>query len=340
MNKPDTFLGSEITYQKKLFHQIKNVLPSHLSLAEEIADILGISTDSAYRRLRSETPVSLEEAAALCKHFKISLEEIIPQPEEAVTFRRFSIHEKALTFADYLIYSRDYFEKWRSQKNSKCLYAAKDIPVFYYFMFPAIGKFKLFFWLKTIKGVPDFKNLPFSFDNIPDQYMKLSYAISDSYFQTPGVEIWNEETTNSTIRQIYYYYESGLFADNTIPLALIDQLEELIRHVQKQAETGQKFFGGASPVPTSAKFELYYNEVLLLDNTILHQTDSLHSVLISYNAIDYLTTTNHAFCNEVLRWLQIQMEKSVLISKTSEKERSRFFNKIYENIKQLRKKII
>ncbi|MDO1445097.1 hypothetical protein Q0590_02485 [Rhodocytophaga aerolata] len=339
MNKLTTAPPSELSLQKKLFQQIKNGLGSHLSLVEEVADLLGISTDSAYRRLRSETPVSLEEAAILCKHFHIALDEIIPQPQEAVIFRRFSIHEQALTFADYLRYSREYFEKMRLIKHCMCYYAAKDIPVFYHFMFPPLGKFKLFFWLKTVKGVPEFKNLPFSFESIPDEYMKLSNAISDSYFQTPGVEIWNEETTNSTLRQIYYYHEAGLFADPAIPLALVDQLEQLVKHVHLQAETGQKLLHTATPAAVPVKFELYHNEVLLLDNTILHQADSFSSVLVSYNAIDYLTTTNHAFCHEVYRWLQIQMEKSVLISKISEKERNRFFNKMYENIKQHRKKM-
>lgn len=338
MNKTTTPPVSELTLQQKLFHQIKYTLSSHLSMVEEVAEVLGISTDSVYRRLRSETPVSLEEAALLCRHFKINLDEVIPQPQETVLFRRFSIHEKALSFADYLAHSRDYFEKLRLMKNCQCFYAAKDIPVFYHFMFPPLGKFKLFFWLKTVKGAPEFKNLPFSFESIPDQYMKLSNVISASYFQTPGVEIWNEETTNSTLRQIYYYYEAGLFADNTIPLVLINQLEQLVQHVHRQAETGQKFLYDASPAPVPVKFELYHNEVLLLDNTILHQADSFSSVLVSYNAIDYLTTTNPAFCHEVLRWLQIQMEKSVLISKISEKERNRFFNKIYDNIKQTRKK--
>jgi hypothetical protein len=313
-------------------------MPPHLSLVEEIAETLHISTDSAYRRLRCETPVTLEEAAVLCNRFKIAINEIVAPPEEIVTFNRFSVNEESLRFAEYLKFSLQYFEKLKDQKNSQCIYAAKDIPVFYYFMYPQLACFKLYFWLKTIKGVPEFKLTSFSYDIIPEQYMKLSYAVARNYFETSGIEIWNEETTNSTLRQINYYHEAGLFADNSVPLLLLDQVEQLIRHVHLQAETGTKVFD-TSALPGKVSYELYYNEVLLLDNTILTKSDNMCSVLVSYNAIDYLTTTNTVFFKEVYRWLEIQMEKSALISKSSEKERNRFFNRIYENIKKQKKKI-
>jgi hypothetical protein len=329
--------SEDASLQKNLFDRIRQKVSVHLSFVEEIAEVLTISTDSAYRRLRCETPVTLEETVALCRHFKIALEEIIPQPQEAVTFNRFSIHEESLQFADYLTHSLQYFETFRGLKNNRIIYAAKDIPVFYHFMFPQLASFKLYFWLKTIKGSPEFKNTGFSFDIIPPPYITLCNAISRSYFRIPGIEIWNEETSNSTLRQINYYYEAGLFPDKSVPLLLLEQVELLIRHVHTQAENGSKLF---EHTQTAVSYELYYNEVLLLDNTIFARSDQVSSVLISYNAIDYITTTNESFCKEVLNWLDIQMQKSALISKTSEKERNRFFNKIYDAIRQLKKKII
>ena len=47
----------EFQSQEFLFHRIKELLPPHASLVDTVAEILHISSDSAYRRIRGETPV-------------------------------------------------------------------------------------------------------------------------------------------------------------------------------------------------------------------------------------------------------------------------------------------
>ncbi|MBK7122353.1 MAG: hypothetical protein IPH68_05765 [Chitinophagaceae bacterium] len=37
------------------FQQVKSLLPPHISFADEVAQVLDISTDSAYRRYARET---------------------------------------------------------------------------------------------------------------------------------------------------------------------------------------------------------------------------------------------------------------------------------------------
>ena len=45
--------------QGNFFKQIKQNLPAHLSLADEVAELLNISQDSAYRRIRGEKSLAL-----------------------------------------------------------------------------------------------------------------------------------------------------------------------------------------------------------------------------------------------------------------------------------------
>jgi len=58
----------------KFIEHLKKVAPKNMSLVDEIAEILGLSNDSAYRRLRGETALSLDETMLLCKKFRISLD--------------------------------------------------------------------------------------------------------------------------------------------------------------------------------------------------------------------------------------------------------------------------
>jgi hypothetical protein len=153
--------------------------------------------------------------------------------------------------------------------------------------------------------------------------------------QTPSAEIWNDETPNSTLRQIEYYYDAGMLENAGVAQQLLDGLEALIGHIQQQAYRGFKLRNGVE----QSLYELYFNEILLLDNTIFVEADGVSHVLFSYNATDYLYTTDTAFGTEVRTWLHAQRSKSALISRVSEKERNRFFNKIYNRIQAARQKM-
>jgi hypothetical protein len=60
--------------QQSFFRHLKSILPGHLSLVDEVAELLNISNDSAYRRIRGEKPISLEEIQKLCIRYHISLD--------------------------------------------------------------------------------------------------------------------------------------------------------------------------------------------------------------------------------------------------------------------------
>jgi len=46
--------------QEFLFQRIKELLPPHAPLVDSVANILHVSSDSAYRRIRGETPLVLD----------------------------------------------------------------------------------------------------------------------------------------------------------------------------------------------------------------------------------------------------------------------------------------
>ena len=51
--------------QDFLFQRIKEMLPQHVSMVDVVSEVLHVSSDSAYRRIRGETPLVLEEAKQL-----------------------------------------------------------------------------------------------------------------------------------------------------------------------------------------------------------------------------------------------------------------------------------
>ena len=67
--------------QVTFFEKLKQSVPQNISLASEIADVLEISADGAYRRMRGESVLSMDELVKLCRHYKI-FPEAIANPDD------------------------------------------------------------------------------------------------------------------------------------------------------------------------------------------------------------------------------------------------------------------
>ena len=88
--------------QTSFLNMVKESLPKNLSLADELAEVLNVSKDSAYRRLRGETTLSLSEIQKLCSHFGVSIDTLLSANNDSITFQYRSIDGVEFTFEDWL----------------------------------------------------------------------------------------------------------------------------------------------------------------------------------------------------------------------------------------------
>ncbi len=310
--------------QSSFLDQVRNRLPDNISFADELAEILNISRDSAYRRLRGETVLSLDEVKKLHDKFGISLDVLLSNSSQMVTF-----HRRVVDHANYTL------EKWLTSvfKNldflsgfddHEMIFSAKDIPVFHYFRLPLLSSFKLFFWMKTLFNYPSYEHQGFSSSAVPNELIGLANRVWSKYSSLHTIEIWNEEVVFDTLKQIEFYYECRLFQSQNDAPALCDQLIQLLELVKEEAFTGKKSEGG--------KFGMFNNEILIADNTVFARMDTKRSVYVTQNALNLLLTFQEPFCEQTELYLQNLIKKSVQISVTGERERNRFFNSMKDRI--------
>jgi hypothetical protein len=325
--------------QQFFFQQIKDKLPPHLSLVDEIAEKLGLSYDSAYRRMRGEKSLSFEEVMQLASHFSISLDSLGGIASDTISFRYRTINDKTFTFTDYLQAIDNNLTQILKIPGAEMFYAAKDTPLFHHFNMKELSAFKIFAWEKTILGFEKMENRRFRLDECDYSQVDLGRQGLLKYMQVPSVEIWNDETINSTIRQIDFYHESGLFIKKEEAGLIVDQLLEWLLHMQKQAEVGYKFLYGTEPQGKEGNYQLYNNEVILCDNTVLVDSGTVKTAFITHNAMNYMVSSNVDFCDVTYKWLRNLMKRSTLISSVSEKQRNRFFRVITDRVQQLKTRV-
>jgi hypothetical protein len=323
--------------QKLFFASLKTNLPPHLSLADELGALLGLSPDSVYRRIRGEKPITLSELRLICEKYHLSLDQLLQLQSDTVVFKASDLDKTEFPFTDILKNLYDQVKYFNSFREKHMLYLCKDMPVWHFFHRPELAAFKTFFWAKTIHNDPAFANKKFSLKEYDfENYNKIGRAVIAEYNQIPGVEIWNLESINSTISQIGYYKDSGGFKYEEEAGIVIDSFIGVIDHLQLQAEKGQKFMSGDSELVYKAAVQLYVNEVVIGSNTILIELDGQKISFIPYNVFSFIFTKDNRFGESISRGINIIQSRSTLISKTGEKERNRFFNKLRDRINLLR----
>ena len=323
--------------QEFLFQRIKELLPPHASLVDSVASILHVSSDSAYRRIRGETPLVLDEAKVLCQHFKLSLDQILNVKGGATMFQNVRIDTKNYNYEKYLAGLIMQVEYAGSFIHKEIIYLTKDMPLFHNFYYKPLIAFRYFFWMKSIIQDPGFANKGFEFSMLSEEAEKLSQKLIMAYNKVPSTEIWNTECINSTISQIEFYKESGLFTSSNDIKTVYEALEETIIHLKNEVEYGAKFMPGENPESKKSNFQFFYNRIILGDNTIMVVTDRVKTAFINYDVLNYMSTQDENFCNPCYDDLHRMMKKSTLISQTSEKQRNIFFGILLNKIKERKK---
>ncbi len=323
--------------QTTFFKHIKSIVPPNISLVDDVAELLQISNDSAYRRIRGEKSLLFEEIQLLCRHYKISLDQIMTAQSTATVFYGRTVDAGNFDFRSYLGDMLANLKTFARAGKKMMFYEARDIPIFHHFLYDKLAAFKYFFWMKSVLYYPEFNKRSFEDTELSDELLKLGRDITRTYNSIPSAEIWVMESIHTTLRQIEYYKYSGLIRKKETIAALYEQLEQLIDHIREQADCGEKFLPGEKPVGNLDNYQLYFNEVYLGHNSIFVEADGVQTAFINHAVLNYMMTHDVAFCDYTRRSLENNMKKSILISSVGERERSRFFNTLTSSISESKK---
>lgn len=321
-----------IDIQQQLFLGIKRKLNSEDSVAEEVAKLLDISTDSAYRRMRGEKSLTFDEIHKLALHYNISLDQLMGIQRDGFLFQGNILNSKSYRYDTYLTNMMHTMAYFNSFQKKEFFYLCKDLPIFHYYQFRELAAFKYYFWMGTLMFFPEFKNKKITLDDFPDDLFEMGKKNLNFYNQMDIFEIWNVESLNSTLRQIEYYIDMDMFASDEDALRVYEAIENAFDHLEEQAQLGYKFSYDDKSKTPMGKYNCYFNEIVLLDNSMFIKLDETRMAAIPYTAINYMMTRDIAFCDNLNNYIQNLMRRSTKISEVSEKERARFFKRIHDRI--------
>lgn len=308
-------------FQEQLLEKLKSQLPSKTSLNEAVATALDISYDAAHRRTSLKSKFSLDESIVLAKYYNLSLDRLFENTENHIIAvqKTKPIHNE-IELETYFNNTYQSLQPLAHQQESRILYSAKDIPIFYTLDSDLLSRFKMYVWLKLLDV--DFYSKNFESFSPKVETLKSAKALGQLYKNINTIEIWDVTTVNSTLKQIHFYQQAGHLSNKTALQLCID-LKQLIVKISEKV------------IPANHKFLFFYNELLLMNNNVFVKTPQQKSLFVPFTIISYFQTSDKLTCTEAEAFLKKQLKSSKLLNTAGEKEKLSFFNKIYAKIDAL-----
>jgi hypothetical protein len=322
--------------QSLFLEKVKDQLPPNLSLADELAEVLNISRDSAYRRIRGDTVLSLDETKIICHRYGVSIDGLLSPAADMVSFKLTVLNAETFPFDKYLLSVYENLEMISRVESKEVIWYAKDLPIWHYFQYPRLSAFKLYFWDKTFVRGSRLRTEKYNQNLVSKELIALGLRVWEKYTVIPSTEILNYEALNATLRQIEFAYECGMFSSKEAALQLLEDCVVMLNHIKVEAEEGLKSTQGTAG---SGAFNLYLNEVLIGDNSVLFRIGDKRMVFITANQFNILSTTHEHFCKLMEDYVANMVNKSTLISHTAERERSKFFNRMDKKVQNVRERL-
>lgn len=322
--------------QKEFIKQLKAKTQGNTSFVEELASILDIGYDAAYRRINLKTNLSLEESVILAKHYNVSLNKLFEVGSNRTILTEISpeLHNEA-NLEQYFVASRNNVYPLTKLKNASIVYSAKDIPLFHTLKDSYLSRYKIYVWLKDVDV--NFTKNKTSFDDyikrIPQSLLDAAFDLGRIYKNINITEIWNSSTIIGTLQQVQYYFESGLLSQE-LALKICDDITDVIKLVENQA-----IHQSLSDSDNKASYNLYMNEIHTMSNTIMVKIPNRKVFFTPFTVLSYFKVEHQPTCEIMNEFFEKQMRSSKLLINAGEKDRTLFFNKMHQKIDSLKQLI-
>jgi hypothetical protein len=307
------------------------------NLAAVLSELLGVNADAAYRRMRGDTALTFDEIQKICLRFNISFDSVINYQGRLVPFQFNGMFKDKFSIINYLSGIEQELKMLSKMgtNDAKIVMTAMDLPYFRQFGFKSLSRFKLFFWQRSVLNLPEFATRKYDANESLGEYEDITDRIYHNYHGVPSTEIWAPETLDSTIKQLQYYLESGLFINRESALQICDDIDALLSKLEGEAQLGRKLIQTSKGTISSA-FEMYQSDIFLSNNCIQAFKDGKTYTYVSFNSFNSLMSFSPHFSEECNRWIEQIRLKSILLSEVSEKLRYQFFKSLREKLEGLR----
>jgi len=297
---------------------LKNI-PKNIKPVIYLMELLDLSRESVYRRIRKDIPFSVDELTKLALTLNFSLDEIVEGTQRERIYFDLGLKNpsnSADSFSTMLQEYNVYINNLAKAKNSTVFMALNCVYPLFTVFFPNLFKFHYFKWMvETQDNVPKnyFSNLV-----LPQELSVLQQKVAEEIRDIRNVTIiLSPNISLSIIKDIQYAYQRKLINKEDLEILKKDLLK-MENFAEDVAKTG-KLEGGNSQI------DIYISIPYINSNTVYLEYDGVSEVHYWIYSNNPMIIRNSEISDIQKKWFLSLKKSSTLITQSNEILQAEFF---------------
>lgn len=303
--------------KEDIIQKILNYIPKELKPVQYLVDLLDISNESVYRRMKGEVSFSFDEIIKLSHELGFSVDELISEDGTIASFELLAngTTSRSDTFLNILKLVKEHLNEVALADSTETINAWNHLPPMFLVKCDHLFKFRYFKWLHQGGEIPS--NTMYSDIIVPSEILSLKeQLISDIKTSRNVISIIGPNIFLNLIKEIQYYSIRRLITDQE-KADLKEDLLKMIDIIEKLVQDGE--FNEAGKIS-------YYLSALDIETNNIHvQYDDKEVCIFWVVSVPPVFISNKEACLIQKKWLESLKRYSTLITSSNELMQSEFF---------------
>lgn len=296
-----------------LVEKILEKIPPHIKVVDYLMEVLGISRNAVYRRLRYEKSFSFDEIVKLSSFLRFSLDDIVAAAGEGGHTRLVSAPYAKITTENSVVSLFEHFtvllKQFENTPDSQFIITADRLHFLSINDEEPLFRFLYYELMYQLREIP--VNCPFSEITIPESVHRMSKEFHQRFISISHKEyIIDSNLYLNVVRDIQYFYKKKLISEKEL-MYMKEHLHTAIKHTQAYMQMG------VNDLPLK-KSKFYLSGMEVTSNTTYTNCSGNEESSFWLYAANPIHTADKHICRIHKMWLDSLMRSSTLISGANE----------------------
>ena len=317
---------SQVEINERVNNIIKSYIPAGVKIVPFLMDLLNISRESAYRRLRNEISYTVQEVVVLVSKLNMPPQEIFggDKGQDKTYFTLGSFEEESPS-ENYVQMMKSKIKALQDMSNGRSIratYVGNRISDGLLLHYKMLSKLRYIKWVHQTHKLAI--NSKYSDIVVPPQVLDVHKEYLESSKKVSHyTAIFDFNIVQAVINTIKFYYRRNLITDDEL-LEMKNELHEVLDGLEQISRTGKNAYGLDNI--------LYLSYLQVESNIILFESESGISVHLLSSGKDTIVTNDVKFCEDQKLWIDSLLKFSVLITRSNEILQAELFTRFRKTI--------
>ncbi|MDR1783717.1 MAG: hypothetical protein LBR13_05595 [Dysgonamonadaceae bacterium] len=311
----------------RLIDTVLSNVPKNVKPVSLLSNLLDMSRESAYRRIRGDIPFTVEEIADLSLEMGFSIDGIVGLGDRERVFFDFSVKsdDSDITFISMLQRLERLYQSIGQANHCESILALNSLSPTFFLHFNHLFKFIYFKWLQQDSSISS--DILFSEIKVPEEINNLRKKISNNMKVVSNrIIILDPNIFLNLIHDIVYFNQRKLI-NNEDMVSIKAEISELIDIFEKMAKSGIMY---------NTNVSLYISSLSINTSTVyVNINDSEMMTILLMLVANPIFINNLRVCEVHKKTLLSVKRQSTLITQSNEILQIEFFDRQREYLKNI-----